>query len=154
MQLKQLTFGLGLILRERVNGWATANSGTPHVYPDHPPLDLAQSSYPRATVDIIGHRTREQDVEQNVEIGEGLVDVTVYATNSREVVELLGASHQAIIDYYDGDNLNGEPYLPDWHYERTGQIGNLITEETEENFTRYNKTMEFEFNTTTVKQTT
>lgn len=145
MDLKELTFGVGSILRDNVNGWATADSGTPHVYPDHPPLSLSRGSYPRGTVDVIANITSDQDIEQDVEIGEATVDVTVYGINSSDVVSLLGDSHEAIIEHHDGTDSSGDPYLETWGYERTGTVSPIITDEAEEGFTRYNKTIEFEF---------
>lgn len=145
MNIKNLEFGIGLILRERVSGWATSGSDTPHVYPDHPPIDLNRSSYPRAAIDTIGHRTTEQDVEQNVEVGDALVDVTVYGDNSSDVKGLLGDVHDAILQYHDKDDQSGSPYLENWGYERTGLISSIVTEEADPGFTRYSKTIETEY---------
>lgn len=152
MELKQLIYGVGSILRENVSDWATSDTGTPHVYPDHPPGDLSAGSYPRATVDVIGNSQMSQDIEQDAEIDEPLLDVTVYATNSSDVTGILGKCHQAILDYHDKDDSNGDPYLDTWAFSTTGTISPLIDEDVEAGFTRYNRTMEFEF--TGVTQTT
>lgn len=145
MDLKELTFGVGSILRENVADWATSDSGTPHVYPDHPPLDLARSSYPRATVDVISHVTTDQDIEKEVDIGEATVDVTVYAINSKDAVDIIGNCHEAVLDNHDGSDSNNNPYLETWGYERTGVVSPILTDEADQGFTRYNKTIEIEF---------
>lgn len=145
MDLKDLEFGVGLILRERVSGWATADNGTAHVYPDHPSIDLSRSSYPRAAIDTIGHRTTEQGVEQDVEIGDAKVDVTVYGTNSSDVKGLLGSTHDAILKHHDQNDTSGSPYFANWGYERTDETSQLLTDEAEPGFTRYNKTFAFVF---------
>jgi hypothetical protein len=145
MDVKELIFGVGLLLRERVSGWAQSSSGTSHVYPDHPPLGLSERSYPRATVDVIGNNPAEQDIEHEAEVNEPLVDVTVYATNSGDVHGKLGECHDAILTYHDDNDTSGDPYLSNWTYSRPGSVGPVIDEEADAGFTRYNKTMEFEF---------
>lgn len=151
MDIKDFTYGVGLILRENVSGWAQSDSGVNHVYPDHPPLDLAKSSYPRATVDVIGHNPDEESVEKDAFFGEPLMDLTVYAVNSGEVAQLLGDSVQAVIDHWDGTDSNGDPYLEGFSFERPGMISELQTEETDKGFTRYNKTAELRFTSVTTK---
>lgn len=145
MNIKELTFGTGLLLRERVNGWAQSGSGVNHVYPDHPPLKLAKFSYPRATVDVIGHTPQQEDIERNLQVGEALVDVTVYAASSVDVVGLIGNASNAIQTYHDRNDTSGDPYYTEWFFQRTGNISELITDEADEGWTRYSKTMEFEF---------
>lgn len=145
MNIEELTFGVGSILRERVSGWATSQSGTPHVYPDHPPLHIAKSNYPRATVDTISHVSIDQDIEQEMEIGDALVDVTVYAVSSHDVVSLLGDASESITEYHDQNDLSGSPYLDTWSFKETGAVSQIITDQTDEGWTRYNKTLEFEF---------
>ena len=145
MNTEQLIFGNGQILRDKVDGWATSESGVPHVYPDHPPLDLAARHYPRATVDTIGQTPNETDIDKEVFTGEVLLDLTVYATNSRDISLLVGEAAEAIAKYHDETNDEGEPYLPDWEYLRPGTIGPIMDEETQKNFTRYSKTVEHEF---------
>lgn len=151
MNIKDLTFGVGKILRERVDGWAETDGGTPHVYPDHPPLDLAKSSYPRATVDTIGYGEKEEDIDKEAIAGDVLVDITVYAVNSGEIVELLGDSMQALVNYHDANDLDGDLYLEDFTLMRFGIIGPVIDEQTDRGFTRYNKTQEIEFEGITTK---
>lgn len=153
MNLKELTFGVGQILRERVNGWAETDAGQAHVYPDHPPTDLARSSYPRATVDVISHVATDVSVTKDTEIGEALVDVTVYATSSAECVELVGDAHQAVMSYWEDTDANGDPYFETWGYENTGTVSQILTDEAEGGFTRYNKTIELEFSHATVSVT-
>lgn len=143
MELKQLIFGIGSILREQVDGWAVSQSGVPHVYPDHPPLDLSRSSYPRAAIDAIGHSSGPQDIEDAAEVNNVLVDVTVYATNSSDVLGLVGDVHTAIPTYADETDQNGDEYLANWWYDRTGNTSNLIEDEANDGFTRYSKTVEF-----------
>lgn len=145
MNLKELTFGIGQILRERVDGWSTTDQGEPHVYPDHPPLDLAMSSYPRGTVDTISHANLDMSVDKETEIGSALVDVTVYATNSAECIKLVGDCHTQIKDHWDETDSNGDPYFRTWGYENAGAVSQLITDEAEGGFDRYNKTVELEF---------
>lgn len=151
MDLEGLTFGVGSILRDQVSGWATSDSGTPHVYPDHPPLDLAKSSYPRATVDTIGFNPTEEDIDKTVFVGDQLMDVTVYGINSQEVNALLGDSVQAIIDYHDADDANGDPYLDGFALQQFGITGPIFDEETDKGFTRYSKTQEVAFESITTK---
>lgn len=151
MDIKDLTFGVGLILRENIDDWETSESGTPYVFPDHPPLDLSKSSYPRATVDIIGHNPDEQSVEKDAFFGEPLMDLTVYAVNSGEVSGILGDCIQAVIDNWDGTDSEGNPYLEEFAFERAGMISEIQAEQTEKGFTRYNKTVELEFTSVTTK---
>lgn len=151
MNTKNLIFGLGQILREQVDGWATSGSGTPHVYPDHPGLDLAKSEYPRATIDTIGFGEKEEDIEKEATVGDVLVDITVYSINSRELHEQLSDSLQAIVDYHDQTDSSGDLYLEDFALMRFGVPGPIIDEQTTRGFTRFNKTQEVELESVTVK---
>lgn len=151
MDLKGLTFGVGMLLRENVSDWATSDNGTRHVYPDHPPLSLSKASYPRATVDIIGHNHGEADIDKTAFTGDALMDVTVYAINSHEAVGLLGNSVQAVIDHWEGTDSNGDPYLDGWYFEEIGITGPIEIEQTSKGFTRYNKTQELTFSHATTK---
>lgn len=151
MDIKGLTFGVGLLLRENVSGWATSDSGVNHVYPDHPPLDLSKTSYPRATVDVIGQEPGDNDIEKTAFTGDALVDITVYAVNSEEVVRLLGDSVQAVIDHWDGDADSGDPYLDGWYFEEIGITNPVENDKASKGFTRYHKTQELTFSHVTTK---
>lgn len=157
MKLKGLIFGTGQLLRNEVDGWATTENGTPHVYPDHPPLDLSASSYPRAAIDVVGADPRANDIEKTLFHGDVLMDVTVYAVNSRELFDLLGEVHQAIIDYNDKEEYqesDGEELLGAWHFLQDGTIGPIVDEDSQQGFTRFNKTIEFEWQHVTTKNVT
>lgn len=153
MELKELTFGIGSILRDRVSGWASSDSGTNHVYPDMPPLDLAQSSYPRAMVDTTAHNPQDQSVEKDITTGDVLIEVTVFTTNSADLVQLIGDCHDAVISYHDHpdyqEDANGDPLLAHWGFLRDGTVGPTLEREAGgeqgPGFTRYQKTAEFEF---------
>lgn len=147
MDTEALTFGVGMLLRERVNGWATTSGGTPHVYPDMPPLDLSKESYPRAAVDTIGADTPDQEVDGSAYFRDVLVQVTIYATSSRTVNQLLSEANQAIIDHHDGTDSNGDPYLDEWWLDQPEGVGNLLSEKADPGFTRYHKTHDFTFST-------
>lgn len=123
------------------------------MYPDHPPLELSKSAYPRATVDTIGHAIEDQDVEQDLEIGNVVVDVTAYGVNSGDVVALVSDNYQAIRDYHDKTAGDGSEYLPNWSYVESGGVGPTLSDEPQEHaFTRYSKTQEFEFQHVSVSQ--
>jgi len=157
MNLEGLVFGVGEILRNEINDWATTDGGTSHVYPDHPPLDLARSSYPRAAIDTISSDPRTNDVEKVLFSGDLLMEVTVYAVNSREIFSIVGDVHQAIIDYQDHSDYqfdnNGQALLDDWELNSDDMVGPLIEEDSDRGFTRYNKTIEFEWKYVTTKNT-
>ncbi|MFB6236936.1 MAG: hypothetical protein ABEH81_01060 [Halopenitus sp.] len=147
MDFEGLIFGIGSLLRNEVNGWSHSDSGVPHVYPDHPPLDLAKSSYPRATVDTIGRSPGVTDIENTVHTGNQVVDLTVYAVNSKDVNDLLGKAVEAVAQYHDATDNNGDPYFSvEWDFNTFGSTGPMIDEEATPGFTRYNKTQELEFN--------
>lgn len=151
MEQRPLIFGVGNILRERVSGFATQDDGaTPHVYPDHPDLDLARDKYPRATVDTISHSPTDEDIEKDAFVGETLLDVTVYALSSGKMNQMLDRSVSAILSYHDQDDLNGDPYLENWEMLRPGVTGPIGEEGGNEYLERYNKTQEFEFQHVTV----
>lgn len=158
MKTKALVFGVGSILREQVDGWGTSDSGTPHVYPDHPPLDLSASSYPRGAIDIIAREPEMSDVTKSVFSGTVLLEITVYAINSGEVYELISDTHQALIDYNDHSDYqfdsDGDPLLENWSFVTDGNVGPIIQESSEKGLTRYNKSIEFEWRAITAKQTT
>lgn len=147
MDLKNLVFGIGKILRENVDGWSTSASGTPNVYPDHPPLDeLSQGSYPRASIDASARSPEEGDIEKTVVTGNQLVDITVYATSSAELNDLVGKSATAIFENHDGHDANGDPYLSDeWAFDTYGITGPIFEEESTKGFTRMLKTQEIRF---------
>lgn len=158
MKLKGLIFGTGQLLRNEVDGWATTGNGTPHVYPDHPPLDLAASSYPRAAIDVTGADPRTNDTEKSLFHGDVLMDITVYAVNSSEIFDLVGKVHQAIIDHNDTQDYqtddDGDELLSAWDFLQDGNVGPMIEEESEKGFTRYNKNIEFEWQYVTTKNVT
>lgn len=149
MDLDGAIEGVGMILRDKVDGWATTQNGTPHVYPDHPPTDLAKSSYPRATVDTIGYNPTNKDIEVDVLVGDIILDITTYGVNSLEVNSLLADSAKAVKNHHDDIDSNGDPYLEGFKFQRFGPPGPIIDEETEPGFTRYNKTLQVEFETIT-----
>lgn len=149
MDQKELIFGVGSLLRERVEGWSTTDDGTSHVYPDHPPLSLSSGSYPRATVDTIGHNPTQTDIERTVFTGEVLLEVTTYAVNSGEVNEMHGRVVSAVISHHQDNHQEGEdagsPYLENWSFDDIGLTGPLVDEDTDKGFTRYSKIQEFQF---------
>lgn len=154
MKLKELEFGVGKLLRERVDGWAQSDSGIPHVYPDHPPLTLSRSSYPRATIDVTGQTQQGRDIEGTAFFGDLLLQITVYAGNSSEVVELVGDSIEKVVTHQDdtiqsGDR-QGEPYLENHSVINLGVVDPILTDRAEKGFTRFNKTAEIEFEYTLV----
>lgn len=144
-ELKDLVYGVGNILRENVSGWASSDSGTPHVYPDYPPLTLSRSSYPRATVDTIGRDPVAQSVEKDAFFADVMVEVTVYGVNSSEVVGLTTDVQQAIIDNHDGTDSNGSAYLSDWDFDQPTAMSSILQQKAEPGFTRYHKTATFVF---------
>lgn len=153
MNIRELIFGVGAILRERVDGWSVTDGGQSRVYPDHPPLKLSSDSYPRGTVDTLAHVSTLSDLEGKVIEGSQLLDVTVYAVNSTELNQLVGDCATAISQYWDGtsdgtatDYSVGQPYLPNWFFIETRNVGPIISQEADDGFTRYSKTFEFAFN--------
>lgn len=157
---QELVFGIGSILRENIPthdpdngdiGWSTSGSGNPNVYPDHPPLDLSKTSYPRATVDQIAYTPTLQDVENNVLVGSAQVQVTIYTVNSVDAVALAGDVHSAILKNHDGTDDNGNPYLDTWSFEQDGPVSNIMEQKSRgqgnEGFTRYQKSTDFYFET-------
>lgn len=148
MNLEELLFGTGSILRERVSGLATEPGQTANVYPDHPPLDLSPEVYPRATVDTISNSSLYTGLQKGSTVGSLLVDVTVYAVNSREMNQILGDSLSAIQEYWDDTDSNGDPYFETWEFEDFGNVGPVFEEESSRGYTRYNKTAEVEFSYT------
>ena len=147
MDTEALIFGTGMLLREQIDAWATTDGGTPHVYPDYPPLDLEKVSYPRAAIDTIGADTTDQDVEGSAYFQDVLLEVTVYSTSSQLVNRLADHVNQAILDHHDGTDSSGEPYLKRWHLEQPEGLSNLLTEKADRGFTRYHKTRSFTFST-------
>lgn len=144
-ELKDLVYGVGLILRENVNDWAQSDSGVPHVYPDYPPLSLSKSSYPRATVDTIGRDSIAQTVEKDAFFADVLVEVTVYGVNSSDVVGLTTEVQEAIIDHHDGTDSTGDPYLAEWDFDQPQSISQILQQKADPGFTRYHKTASYIF---------
>lgn len=149
MELKSLIEGHVLLLRENVNGWASASTGEDTVYPEYPPMDLDKSQYPRGAVDQIGHDPLTNDVEMDVFVGDVLVQITVFTVDASTCVELAGDAHQAIISHHDGTDSNGDPYFPNSSLQSDGGVGEMLEVKTDAGFTRFQKSIDFTFRTTT-----
>lgn len=140
MDTKGSIFGLGSLLRQEVSGWATSGAGTPHVYPDHPPLnELGKESYPRATVDIIGNEPDDQNIEQSILLNDVLFEITVYTVNSGKLNELLGNCISGVVSHWE-DYMTEE-----WSLNELEQISPTLEQDAEAGFTRYQKGVEIRF---------
>lgn len=158
MNTEELIEGLILLTRERVSGWSTGDSGEAAVYPEYPPLDLDSSKYPRATVEQTGYTPVAQDVEQKLYIGDALMKITVFGVNTQDCVKLAGDVHDAVTSHHDSDDSSGSPYFTSSWLESDGNIGELLTLESEQGdlrgqtgATRKQKSVNFTFRTITIK---
>ena len=138
MDTKGGVFGVGELLRVEISEWAQSENGTPHVYPDHPSLDdVSKSSYPRATVDIIGNELVVQSIEQNTIINDVLFEITVYAVTSSEM-------HKLLSDCIGKVYAKWEDYLPnEWSFNTFENITPTLSRYSEKGFTRHQKGVEF-----------
>jgi len=141
---KELIEGTGGLLRDRIDQWATSEKGVPHVYPDHPPLDLNKNSYPRAAIDAIGYDRIAEDVDNSAAVEDALVQVTVYTTSSLTLQQLLDAVDDAVDHHHDDTDSSGVPYYDDWWLRQPESVG-AVQADTTPGFTRYHKTRDYWF---------
>jgi len=112
----RLIQGAVRLCRDNVNGWSESSEyGVPNVWPRSPPSSV-NDEFPRAIVDIVSSEDSELSVDLDVKLREVVLRVVVFADSSNDVYDLTGDVDDAIPEYWDSLDSNGEEYFGDWTF--------------------------------------
>lgn len=144
---KRLVEGVANILRDNVNGWSTSSEyDVPNVWPSHLPSSV-QDEFPRAAVDVISGEDSDLSVNLDVGLREVTVRVTVFTDSPDDVYELVDASEDAIVTYWDQQDSDGVEYTGDWTYREVDGFAETNESEGIEGKLRYSRYRDIVFET-------
>ena len=112
----RLIQGAVRLCRDNVDGWSESSEyGVPNVWPRSPPSSV-NDEFPRAIVDIVSSEDTELSVDLDVKLREVILRVVVFSDSSNDVYNLTSDVDDAIPEYWDSLDSNGEQYLGDWTF--------------------------------------
>lgn len=143
----RLMQGVVRLCRDNVNGWSESSEyGVPNVWPKSPPSSV-NDEFPRAVVDIISSEDTELSVDLDVKLREVILRVLVFSDSSSDVYNLTSDVDDAIPEYWDTLDSNGEQYTGDWTFNSLdGSSETNESGESESNL-RYSRYKDFTFET-------
>lgn len=113
---KRLIQGVVRLCRDNVSGWATNDEyNVPNVWPQSPPNSV-EEEFPRAVVDVISSEDTELSVDLDIKLREVILRVVVFSDTSSDVYDLTDRVDDAIPEYWDALDSNGDPYTGDWTF--------------------------------------
>lgn len=147
---KRLKAGLVRLLRDNVSGWSTnSEHGVANVWPSSPPED-ANDEFPRGAVDITEGEDFELSVDLDVRLREVTVKIVVFAESEGPAETLIDDVEDAVVDYWDQTDSNGDNYTGDWTYRNVSGFTPLAENEGNKGDLRYNKSINIIFETVKV----
>lgn len=147
---KRLKEGLVRLLRDNVDGWSeNEEHSVDNVWPSSPPESVGEE-FPRAIVDIIAADDFELSVDLGVRLREVTVKVVVFAETPGPAEDLIDDSEDAIVEYWDSLDDNGNQYTGDWTYRELDGFTPLNETEGDEGRLRYNRSLDVLFETVKV----
>lgn len=136
---KTLIRGVANILRDNVNGWATSSEyGVENVWPANVPTST-EEEFPRGVVDVISGEDTDLSVDLDVSLREVVVRVTVFSEEQSAVYDLIDDSEDAIVEYWDKNDPDGNQYTGDWTYREVDGFAETNESEGTEGNLRYSR---------------
>lgn len=144
---KRLKAGLVRLLRDNVSGWSTnSEENVNNVWPSSTP-ESARDEFPRATVDVISGEDFELSVDLGVRLRVVTVKIVVWGEVDGPVEDLVDSLEDAIVEYWDAQDSNSNPYLGDWTYRELDGTTPMNEDEGSEGELRYNRSKNVLFET-------
>lgn len=147
---KRLKAGLVRLLRDNVTGWSTnSDHNVANVWPSSPP-ESAEDEFPRGAVDITDGDDFDLSVDLDVRLREVTVKIVAFAEAEGPAETLIDDVEDAVVDYWDQLDSNGDNYTGDWTYRRVDGFTPLTENEGNKGDLRYNKSINIIFETVKV----